>query len=186
MAALLPKVKVNTPGEYEGTLLGLALQQLREKPDELEVIRLLIKGGADPNLRAQELPLATAILLGGPAAVLLLLDAGGDPNRRDSYGDPVYFEAVTAGGAEKLKLLLDRGADIAAIGFQGRSLYFAAVDKQAWDVVMLLVDRGLEWRTAKSRDGVSFRSRVEAVGSRAVDRAGYQLLFSNFAVQRLR
>ena len=174
VAALLPKVKVNTLGEQGWTLLGLALEQLREKPDELEVIRLLVKGGADPNLYAQALPLATAIRFGGPAAILLLLDAGADPNRRDSFGDPVYFQAATAGGAEKLKVLLDHGAEIAAIGFQGRSLYFAAVDAQAWDVVMLLVDRGLEWRTAKSGDGESFRSRVEAVGSRAVDRAGYE------------
>ena len=83
VAALLPKVKVNTPGEQGETLLGLALEQLRKKPDELEVIRLLVKGGADPNLRAQVLPLATAIRFGGLAAILLLLDAGADPNRRD-------------------------------------------------------------------------------------------------------
>ena len=83
VAALLPKVKVNTPAEQGETLLGLALEQLREKPDKLEVIRLLVKGGADPNLRAQVLPLATAIRFGGLAAILLLLDAGADPNRRD-------------------------------------------------------------------------------------------------------
>jgi len=175
VATLLPKVDVNTPGEQGGTLLGLALEQLREKPDEIQVMRLLVKGGADPNLQTPEgLPLATAIRLGGLAAVSLLLDAGGDPNKRDLSGEPVYFEAVRPDGAEKLKLLLDRGANSAAIGYQGRTLYFAAVDVQSWDVMILLVDRGLDWRTARSRDGVLFLSRLEGLSGRAVDRAGYE------------
>jgi len=84
----------------------------------IEAIKLLLDSGADVNLPGptgdnwDATPLQHAILERQPAAVRLLLDRGGDPNRRAGPGSvaPLF---LAAGDTDPtiLKLLLAHGAD---------------------------------------------------------------------------
>src|SRR5687768_1216363 len=84
----------------------------------IDAIKLLLDSGADVNLPGptgddwDATPLQHAILERQPAAVRLLLDRGGDPNRRAGPGSvaPLF---LAAGDTDPtiLKLLLARGAD---------------------------------------------------------------------------
>lgn len=57
VASLTPRVDVNGRGYGGMTLLMSALRQLRATPGHLEVLRALMKAGADPNEGTDELPL---------------------------------------------------------------------------------------------------------------------------------
>jgi uncharacterized protein len=99
------------------TPLGIALNM---RPDELlEVVRLLLEAGADPNLvfgrvGDEVAPLHVAVMA-SPEVVRLLLEAGADPNVASCGG---YFSAVStpletaefAGESEIAELLRGAGA----------------------------------------------------------------------------
>jgi hypothetical protein len=170
VAALLPQVKVNEPG-YEGmTLLTLAMRQLRTRPKEHEILRLLLKAGANPNAapgNLDSLPLATALQLGaktGPEPVTLLLAAGANPNALGAFGTPAYFNAI--GPADEspdlLLALLERGADINAKDKQGHSALHRAATLPNWKATLLLLQRGADRTQVRSFQGQSLQEMVTA------------------------
>jgi hypothetical protein len=118
VASLVSTVDVNKTGLSDMTLLLLAARQLRQTPEQHEVLRVLLAARADPNKGAQyELPLAIAIQQSGRRA-----RAGEAPARRRCEPEPEdvvrragvvrrhrpVFDSRNAGAA------LDRGADVNA------------------------------------------------------------------------
>ena len=65
-------------------------------------------------------PLAWATMLGDPAIVAAVLDAGGDPNERDGSGNTLLHHAAYFGRDAAAKLLVERGADPGAVNVVGR------------------------------------------------------------------
>ena len=61
VARLAPKVDLNAHDENGETFIDFALNQIFHTPDRLDVLRTLLKAGADPNLMGRDLPLARAI-----------------------------------------------------------------------------------------------------------------------------
>jgi hypothetical protein len=167
VASLVPKVDVNETGLSDMTLLLLAARQLRETPQQHEVLRVLLAARADPNKAAQyELPLAIAIQQSGKAGlepVKLLLDARANPNLKTSFGDPVWFAAIGQSSTlETLTLLLDRGADVNAITPNGSTALFTAANVRNWKAALVLLERGADWRRGRSVNGVSFRDLIDS------------------------
>jgi hypothetical protein len=167
VASLVPKVDVNETGLSDMTLLLLAARQLRETPQQHEVLRVLLAARADPNKAAQyELPLAIAIQQSGKAGlepVKLLLDAGANPNLKTSFGDPVWFAAIGQSSTlETLTLLLDRGADVNAITPNGSTALFTAANVRNWKAALVLLERGADWRRGRSVNGLSFRDLIDS------------------------
>lgn len=60
-----------------------------------EIVKLLLRRGADPNAMGQgflaSTPLMDAVLSNRRDVVLMLLDAGADPTRSTSIGTPLKF-----------------------------------------------------------------------------------------------
>jgi hypothetical protein len=177
VASLVPKVDVNANGFSDATLLLLAARQLRQTPQQHEVLRVLLEAGANPNKGGQyELPLAIAIQesgKAGPEPVKLLLDAGANPNLTTSFGEPVWFAATGQSSTpETLTLLLDRGADVNAMGRNESTALFAAAAARNWKAALLLLQRGADWRRGRSVNGLPFRSLIGSyVGAESGDSA---------------
>lgn len=137
------------PGRIFGsTPLTTALRALEHDPLQLTTVRTLLAQGADPNAPGDSMPLSLAIYAvrhAGKEPVTWLLDAGADPNRKDEFGEPVWFAAtgITV-DIEVLKLLLERGADVKTTGRDGRSAAWQAVNTWNWPAAALLIQRGAD------------------------------------------
>jgi ankyrin repeat protein len=167
VAALAPKVDINATGMQDMTLLMAALQQLRETPEQHEVLKALLKAGADPNKGTKfEQPLSMALQVaakGGPEPVLLLLDAGANPNLKDGFGTPLYFGAAGHDiHPDVLNAMFAHGADINATGPQGERLLFYAADARNWRVVKMLLERGVDPKQGKTLSGQTFQEMLES------------------------
>jgi hypothetical protein len=167
-ARLLPQVNVNGPG-FEGmTLLTLAMRQLRKTPGNHEVLSLLLKAGANPNLvpgQLDDLPLTTALQLSaksGPEPVHLLLAAGANPNAASAFGTPAYFNAIGPATQvpDLLPALLDRGADVHAKDQQGHTALHRAATIPNWPAALLLLRKGAD------------RNQVQNLGQMVAQRQG--------------
>ena len=176
VTALVPQVNVNDAGLMGVTPLLLAARQLRETPEQHDVLRILLQAKADPNKGAQyELPFQIVIQESGKAGlepVKMMLDAGANPNAR-AMGDPIWWSAVgKSSNLETLSLLLDRGADIDAVGKSESTVLIDAANVRNWPAVLLLLKRGADWRKGKSVNGMPFKYLVEgASGSQGSDSA---------------
>lgn len=98
---------------------------------EEEVVRLLLKAGANSNLasltkdRQGNTDRWTALMAvsgkGHSQTVALLLQAGADPNIQDNVGDTALVEAARAGHADVVDLLLKAGANPAIKNNEGKT-----------------------------------------------------------------
>jgi hypothetical protein len=166
VSALVPKVIVNDAGLMGVTPLLLAARQLRETPQQHEILQMLLQAKADPNKGAQyELPFDIVIQESGAAGlepVKMMLEAGANPNAKTSFGDPIWWAAVgTSSNLETLSLLLDRGAEIDAMGKDESNALIDAANVRNWPAVLLLLKRGADWRKGKTVSGMPFKYLVE-------------------------
>lgn len=101
----------------------------------VEIVRLLLKAGAEPNGRTSpycKIPLTTAAGRGNVGAIRLLIDSKADVNLTCGWMDAPIVYAVRNNHVEAVKILLDAGADVK--GEQGkRALKYARENLQKND-----------------------------------------------------
>ena len=101
----------NKCDDDDGTTLFYATSAVRR--DKGDVVKLLLKGGADPNKESKkhgETPLMRAAGRGSTETVKLLLNAGADVNKSDKSGRTPLHWAVLYGRKDMAKLLVASGA----------------------------------------------------------------------------
>jgi hypothetical protein len=153
---LAPTAKLNQPSESGNTFLSLAL--LNMTPGTVEMVRALLKAGADPNQATEKgwtIPLVRAILLKNADLIKALLDAGADPNQPNPYGTVSYHVALDDPDPANLGifvLLLDRGGKLEAADASGRTALMNAAMAGNWRAMDVLLQRGAN-RNAKDKDG---------------------------------
>ena len=77
---------------YSETLLDFAVRHSWQRPDSAEAVKPLLWLGADPNTRTVIEPFAMANAGHSSAAVLRpMLEAGGNANTRDEFGQPMIL-----------------------------------------------------------------------------------------------
>jgi ankyrin repeat protein len=92
----------------------------------LEIVRTLLKNGADPNLNGS---LEDASLKGFTGVAELLLDHGALVNQLNvASGTTALYAAASFGKGETVSLLLKRGADAGLCGKEKKSPYQAALE----------------------------------------------------------
>lgn len=170
-AKTLPDLQA--PGRDGTTLLYFAVTQSWQRPELVEAVKTLLSLGADPNYtNGHRNSFALANAVHGSALLLrYMLEAGGDPNARDEFGQPIilmnwYLGYYPNQARSRLELLLDRGADVNSAMPEGASdsagytllLYRTKMgldDNLAYADAMTLIERGADPNRAAA-DGMTF------------------------------
>jgi ankyrin repeat protein len=116
-AKAIPDLQV--PGGDGATLLCFAVTQSWQRPELAEAVRTLLSLGADPNYtngKRNSFAMANAVHASAPV-LRAMLEAGGNPNARDEFGEPMilmnwYLGYYPNQARSRLELLLDHAADV--------------------------------------------------------------------------
>lgn len=164
---------LEAPGRDGATLLYFAVTQSWQHPELAEAVRTLLSLGANPNYtngKPNSFALANAVHASAPV-LRAMLEADGDPNARDEFGQPMilmnwYLGYYQNQARSRLELLLDRDADLNSAMPEDRSdsagypllLYRTKMgldDSLAYADALLLLERGADPKRAGT-DGMTF------------------------------
>jgi ankyrin repeat protein len=137
--ARMTKPQPSIAGGYEDTV-GATPFLLASSIDDLEMMQILLKAGADPKVgtatNATTLMAATGLNHGigestitepqALAAVKFLLDLGVDPKGATTFGENALFGPAYRGWNTLLAQLVDLGVDVNAVSKAGVTPYLAA------------------------------------------------------------
>jgi hypothetical protein len=170
-AKTLPNLQA--PGRDGTTLLYFAVTQSWQRPELAEAVRTLLSIGADPNYtngKRDSFAMANAVH-GSTPVLRAMLDAGGNPNAGNEFGEPMILKNWYLGyyqdqARSRLDLLLDHGADINSAMPESASdsagytllLYRTKMgldDKLAYADALALLERGADPNRAGA-DGTTF------------------------------
>jgi uncharacterized protein len=155
------------PGLYQPATLAEAVV-MRNRTATENFLAL----GVDPNEPEPDgtTPLMRAVHGQMPNTAQLLIDAGADVRKANSYGVTALYIAARAGDAVATRMLLAAGADAnAALPTSGETVLMTAAKAGNPEVVSALLTGGI--------DGVSLAELGEArAAARIAEGAGYSLL----------
>ena len=135
----LPGVSVNATDEQGNSPLQLAAQS-----GNVEIMRVLLKAGADVNGRGGEMsPLAASVIHGQTQAVNLLLRQHAKVNQAGANGRTPLFDALELEKLDIAKLLLGNGADYRVLNTNGESVLSLAVRKSQLPMLDMLLRQGV-------------------------------------------
>src|SRR6266699_3059574 len=170
-AKALPDLQA--PGRDGTTLLYFAVTQSWPRPELVEAVKTSLSLGADPNYtNGYRNSFAMANAVHGSALLLrYMLEAGGNPNTRDEFGQPMilmnwYLGYFPNQARSRFELLLDRGADVnsampeTASDSAGYTLLLYRTkmgfdDNLAYADALTLLERGADPNRAAA-DGMTF------------------------------
>jgi uncharacterized protein len=110
----------------------------------LEIARLLIRSGADPNAATKmgHTPLMYAVAVNQPKITGELLDRGANVNAVDADGRTALMAGAWHGHNDIVALLIERGAKVDLRAKDGRTALALARENKHRDVERLLLGRG--------------------------------------------
>ncbi|KAF8790424.1 protein TANC2-like isoform X2 [Argiope bruennichi] len=147
-----------------------------------EIIRLLMKAGANPNSQMDTLKrqpiLNLACKIGFLEIVRLLLEFGADPNSSDDFGKTPAMEAADHGHLKIVQILLSSGAKIHEQDEIGRCVLSYAAEKGHPHIVALLME-SKSWPSPFLRSQAIHRALVAAYGNRNLQMCEYLIKVSD-------
>jgi len=135
------------------------------RADELDVVDLLLRAGADPKVenRLGVTPLLLAAQNGNAAMIRRLLDAGANANQVDRTGETILMVAIRTGDADSVGTLLKYGANPNATEPQVQTTpLMLAAEGGHTNVVRALLDHEADFR-ARTRTGTAPAPRLPCV-----------------------
>lgn len=132
------KLPYYTPLGDEETLLSFACGKADESDASLEIVRMLLAAGANPNLPFG-MPLSAAVFRSVRVAEALL-DAGADLHAVDGYGQPIWWYALGSGehNLRMIEMLIRRGVDLQGRNRVGLTALEQAAESDWWRSLYLL------------------------------------------------
>mmetsp|Transcript_6030 Transcript_6030/g.14648 ORF Transcript_6030/g.14648 Transcript_6030/m.14648 type:complete len:1256 (-) Transcript_6030:644-4411(-) len=130
------------------TLLGVASRR-----GQLEVVRLLLEKGADPNTFEQgHSPLVNAVDKNHMHVVEELLSSGAAVDQSSSDGMTALLTAANQGNEKMVQFLCKQGADLEAEDSQGHTPLLLAAKAGAFEAIQILINAGAN-PLAKNNEG---------------------------------
>ena len=132
----------------------------------IEIVRLLIAGGADIRARAAggTTPMHMAALGGHAEIVELLLSHGTDVNISLNSNDTPLNIAAREGHVDIVELLLQRGAEIDSRGHDTRTPLMEAAENGHVDVVAVLLRNGADLMPRSAENSGTALALAQAAG----------------------
>ncbi|HEX5357285.1 MAG TPA: ankyrin repeat domain-containing protein [Aquabacterium sp.] len=117
--------------------------------DQLELVREMIKRGADPDQAGASgmTPLGAAAFFGRETMVRDLLRAGADIDKPNNMGQTALHLACVSGQIRTVAFLLERGADWRLTNKQGRHALAEAAHTGQLPILQLFKARGMDLST---------------------------------------
>lgn len=146
------------------TLLSFACQKADGSDAAVEVVRILLQAGANPNLPVG-VPLSAAIFR-SVRVTEELIRAGADIHAVDGYGQPIWWYAIghEASNVAMLSALLRHEADMQKRDRSGSTVLEYAADHDWWRSVFLLaqfVPGGKDMKLGREKMSVSEKLALE-------------------------
>ncbi len=140
---------VNHRGEADRTALARAI--FSSHPD---MVALLVKHGASLTVEGPSIGVPLILAEEKPEIIRILLDAGADPNVKNSYrGETVLHTAAMHGAVDTAKMMLKAHADVNTRNRWDDTPLLTAVERNHSDIVALLIANGADLEAAKPYDG---------------------------------
>ncbi|KAK6525192.1 hypothetical protein TWF694_005338 [Orbilia ellipsospora] len=153
-----PSLDVNAQGGENGeTALYCALDR-----GENELVRLLLKNGADPNQECADgrRCLTVAVKEGDLELAKLLVDSGVDINARGPEEAAAIVAACKSGNKDVVCFLLDQGADVNMWDPKHGDALQAAAYKGHVEIVKLLLDNGANVKALEGEHGSCLEAAI--------------------------
>ena len=135
---------VNARGRVGVTPLEYAIGHFK-----LHAYQALLSLKANPNQRDNEgdnaMTLARRAFRKDPSYLKLALEAGGDPNTRDTSNDPIMENFFPHSNIVGIKLLYQHGADLNAVDRNQAPLVILATENQYWTSAWTLLQLGARY-----------------------------------------
>lgn len=163
VSKLAPDTDLNKPGQQDMTLLFFAVQNAKDRSQhQMEIIRELVKAGADPLQDVPDVGYVAEVLATSPypAYMQALLDGGMSPNTK-VRGRPVFYRAASDNTLSTLKLMVKRGANINQDDSLGRPVLMHALDGMQLDTVEWLLENGANPNAVEKNTGWSFMRQLD-------------------------
>ena len=111
----------------------------------VDMTRLLLEAGADPNMKGRGFtPLGMAALQGRAQIVRQLLKAGADVDRKSSDGNTPITAASVMHRTEVIRALLPYHPDVSIWNREGRVSLGIAVQEGSKDIVAMMLEAGVD------------------------------------------
>jgi ankyrin repeat protein len=148
-------VNVNTPGKDGMTLLLWSMPV--PVSDDTECFELLLKRGADPNVKLtgdlgtkQRLrPKDSVTTIAAKSQLVtfqLVVEHGSDLSQMDSWGDTLLHMSVGGGSKkEQIQILIDHGVDLDRRNMAGYTPLQEAIARGHYEIAMLLLKKGARY-----------------------------------------
>ena len=136
--------------------------------NDIEEVRSLLVRGTNPNTTFSDVPaLNSAVELGNPDIVAILLEFGAWTHTTDSLGSTALLIAADLGRDRSARILIDAGSDPNAVNRQGITPLMAAVRSGHLPIVEILLAAGAD-PNANDYTGRSVLGWAEGVRVRGI------------------
>ena len=112
--------------------------------DDSELMRILVEGGADVDVRNRfgDPALHAAIAGDDLEMLMILVEAGANVDTKNRFGDPALHRAILKGDSEMVRVLVDAGANVNTTNAFGDSALSRAVNAGNKEILQILADAG--------------------------------------------
>jgi hypothetical protein len=129
-------LQINQKVNYKGSETYALLEAVRT--GNIEIVELLLKNGADPNLQAFEPTIVIASKIGNCKIVEMLIKYGANIESKIYYDSNALILSAAEGHDRIVDILLKAGANINAKGREGTAIQEACYNKKYSTVKVLL------------------------------------------------